>query len=162
MDISRTHARDRFAQKQRPGAFDIIERNVHQDIEFIAEFFKKRKVQRFDLLAAHADLQRLGDDLRKGNDGSKSRRTSRFEPVVPVRELLHPVHHAHGDFPAARGTKVIMVYRLFWREGHAAGAVSVVMVFPFLRKELYGAEKSLFRLDGIHHGEIGYLRIKYV
>src|SRR5574341_776194 len=141
---------------------DVVKRNVKEDMEFIAELFEQGKIGRVHLLARRTDMQGLGYELRQGNDAGIPRGPLRPESGLPVRELLNPVHDAHGHLPAADGAEIVMMDRLLGREAHAAVPVAVVVVLPLFRKELYGAEKAPASPDGVPHRGIGYVRVETV
>ena len=87
-----------------------------------------------------------------------------FFRVSPVSQLTDAVHDADCDLFSANGTNAVIFKGLKRIPENPAFAVTVVMIFSFLGKEINSPGK-FFRIavpDGVNNALIAYFRIEHI
>ena len=87
-----------------------------------------------------------GDHLRQRNQALKCLRSRQHEAFLPVRQLLHAVGNAYGQFSAADRAFTGVFFCVQRAQAEMAFPVAVIMVFAFFWEEFDGSHQPLSRL----------------
>ena len=161
MHISGAHPCDRLPDQRRTRHVRYRQEGTSiRYFEFGAESFEELKIYASHSFRIDPALQSFCDNFGQGNDRCEARRIRRPVTVLAISKFLHAMHHAHGHFPAADGTAVIVVDGFLGGQTHPAVAVTVIMILALLREKFNRAEKALPRFYRLHHRSVRDLRVK--
>ena len=164
MHLAPAHAAHGLGQgREKAGQFAF--RRATQDGQFRPETLQNLGVHIADLAAFGTGAENFPQHLGQGHQRGKATFAQTFAPLavagsvkglVAVRQLHHPVKHAHGKRPAAHRADAAQFAGLGRAEHDVALAVPVHVVFALFRKKFDSAEKArllrLFRvLQGLEH-----------
>jgi len=162
LQLAAAHSAHRLGRRRSGDAGDPLERGLAQDHQLGTDSGQQPVHLGAHRLAARADAEHLAHDLVQGHEPLEASRHFRTVAGRPIRQLLHPAHHPHGELAAAVGAATVQLAGPLRLEAQPALAVAVKVVFALLGVELDGAEKSATATQGSEHGAVGRLDVQQV
>ena len=160
LHLAHAQTPDALCHQGTCGFPDILNRNFPQNDKFRSQrpchlfiFFRR-------LLPRRRNSHGSADYLHKRHQTLEGPPFWQDKSLLPVRKLLHPVHHPDGYFLSAHRASVSIPGSLPGTDAQAAFPVPVKMIFPLLRKKLNGTCQSLSQLYGICQSPIGQFHIQ--
>ena len=149
------HAPERFGEQGIPGAFELLQGQVHEDGQLRTPGADPFPVGLCDLFAGRAHAQQLAEQFLERNQGMERLAVGALQDIAAVGELHHPVGHAHGHRFAAFRAQPVVAKGRHRIEAHPAFAVSVKVVFALLGEKGNGPDKAFIAADdGLAQGRI--------